>query len=100
MGIAGDQLVKRLLERTIVPAFADAVGLEEEDVQLLFGPEVPKNRGFSAQRIDWINRMFVPSFAVRPSAMWSLAPRYPSAWSTGLARSTALVGTTTMNRVI
>ena len=34
--------------------------MEEEDVQLLFGPRVPKNRGFSSQRIDWINRMFVP----------------------------------------
>jgi hypothetical protein len=57
---AGDQLVKRLLERVIVPRFAEAIGLEDEDVQLLFGPRVPKNRGFSSQRIDWINRMFVP----------------------------------------
>jgi len=60
VAIAGDQLVKRLLERVIVPKFADSIGLEEEDVQLLFGPRVPKNRGFSSQRIDWINRMFVP----------------------------------------
>lgn len=57
---AGDQLVKRLLERVIVPRFAEAIGMEDEDVQLLFGPRVPKNRGFSSQRIDWINRMFVP----------------------------------------
>lgn len=57
---AGDQLVKRLLERIIVPKFAEAIGMETEDVQLLFGPRVPKNRGFSSQRIDWINRMFVP----------------------------------------
>ena len=60
ISIAGDQLVKRLLEKLIVPAFAEAIGLEQEDVQLLFGPEVPKNRGFGAQRIDWINRIFVP----------------------------------------
>ena len=60
MSIAGDQLVKRLLERIIVPKFAGAIGLEEEDVQLLFGPRVPKNRGFTSQRIDWVNRMFVP----------------------------------------
>ncbi len=57
---AGDQLVKRLLERIIVPRFAQAIGLEDEDVQLLFGPKVPKNRGFTSQRVDWINRLFVP----------------------------------------
>jgi len=60
ISIAGDQLVKRLLERLIVPKFADAIGLEEEDTLLLFGPEVPKNRGFSSYRIDWINRLLVP----------------------------------------
>jgi hypothetical protein len=60
VSIAGDQLVKRLLERIIVPHFSKAIGMEEEDVQLLFGPRVPKNRGFSSQRIDWINRLFVP----------------------------------------
>ena len=60
VSIAGDQLVKRILERIIVPRFAEAIGLEDEDVQLLFGPRVPKNRGFSSQRIDWINRLFVP----------------------------------------
>jgi len=60
VSIAGDQLVKRLLERVIVPKFADSIGMEDEDVQLLFGPRVPKNRGFSSQRIDWVNRMFVP----------------------------------------
>jgi len=60
VSIAGDQLVKRVLEKIIVPAFADAIGLEEEDVQLLFGPEVPKNRGFGSDRINWINRLFVP----------------------------------------
>jgi len=58
--VAGDQLVKRLLERILVPRLAEVVGLEEEDVQLLFGPEVPKNRGFGAQRINWVNRLFVP----------------------------------------
>lgn len=60
LAIAGDQLVKRLLERIIVPHFAHTIGMEDEDVQLLFGPRVPKNRGFTSQRIDWINRMFVP----------------------------------------
>ncbi|MCO6458729.1 MAG: virulence factor SrfB, partial [Pirellulaceae bacterium] len=59
--LAGDQLVKRLLERVIVPQFADAVGLEDHDVLRLFGPEVPgSNREFRAQRINWINRLFVP----------------------------------------
>jgi hypothetical protein len=60
LSIAGDQLVKRLLEKVIVPTFADAIGLEEEDIQLLFGPEVPKNRGFGSDRINWVNRLFVP----------------------------------------
>jgi hypothetical protein len=49
-----------MLERIVVPKFADAIGLEDEDTLLLFGPEVPKNRGFSAYRIDWINRLMVP----------------------------------------
>ncbi|MEQ8786976.1 MAG: virulence factor SrfB [Pirellulaceae bacterium] len=60
VSIAGDQLIKRMLEKIIVPAFSEAASLEEEDIQLLFGPEVPKNRGFSSFRIDWINRLFVP----------------------------------------
>ena len=60
ISLGGDQLVKRLLETIIVPAFAEALGLEEEDVQLLFGPEVPRNREFRAQRVNWINRLFVP----------------------------------------
>lgn len=60
VSIAGDQLVKRMLERIIVPKFAEAIGLEEEDQQLLFGPEVPRNRGFGSHRINWINRLFVP----------------------------------------
>ena len=36
------------------------MGLEEEDVQLLFGPEVPRNRELRSQRVSWINRLFVP----------------------------------------
>ena len=60
ISLGGDQLVKRLLETIIVPAFAEALGLEEEDVQLLFGPEVPRNREIRAQRVNWINRLFVP----------------------------------------
>ncbi len=59
--LAGDHLVKRLLERVIIPHFADAVGLEDHDVLRLFGPEIPgSNREFRAQRINWINRLFVP----------------------------------------
>jgi hypothetical protein len=58
--LGGDQLVKRLLEKKIVPLFAEVLGLENEDVQLLFGPEVPKNREFRAQRVNWVNRLFVP----------------------------------------
>jgi len=60
ISLGGDQLVKRLLETIIVPAFADVLGLEDEDVQLLFGPEVPRNREIRTQRINWINRLFVP----------------------------------------
>ena len=60
IALGGDQLVKRLLEAIIVPAFADCISLENEDVQLLFGPEVPRNREIRAQRIHWINRLFVP----------------------------------------
>jgi len=60
IALGGDQLVKRLLETIIVPTFAEAVGLEDEDIQFLFGPEVPKNREFRAQRVGWINRLFVP----------------------------------------
>jgi len=60
VSIAGDQLVKRLLERLIVPAFVSTVGLEPADALLLFGPEVPHNRGFRAQRIEWMNRLFLP----------------------------------------
>ena len=58
--LGGDQLVKRLLETIIVPSFADVLGLEDEDVQLLFGPEVPKNREIRSQRISWMNRLLVP----------------------------------------
>ena len=60
IALAGDQLVKRLLECIIVPAFADALGMEESDVKLIFGPEVPRNREFRAQRVTWMNRLFVP----------------------------------------
>ena len=60
ISLGGDQLVKRLLEVIIMPAFAETLGLEDEDVQLLFGPEVPRNREIRAQRVNWINRLFVP----------------------------------------
>ncbi len=73
ISLAGDQLVKRLLERIVVPAFADAVAMDAEDVLLLFGPEVPRNREFRAQRITWMNRLFVP-----------LAQRYLTMGSEGI----------------
>lgn len=60
ISLAGDQLVKRLLERVIVPHFADCVGMGPDEVAKLFGPEVNSNRSFRAQRISWINRLFVP----------------------------------------
>jgi hypothetical protein len=60
ISMAGDHLVKRLLETIIVPQFADVVGLELNDVETLFGKEVPANRHFRAERIHWINRLFVP----------------------------------------
>jgi hypothetical protein len=60
ISLAGDQLVKRLLETIVVPAFARALSLEEEDVLFLFGPEVPRNREYRAQRVQWMNRLFVP----------------------------------------
>ena len=60
ISLGGDQLVKRLLEVIIVPHFADALGMEDEDVQLLFGPEVPRNREIRRQRVNFVNRLFVP----------------------------------------
>ncbi|MCY2987397.1 MAG: virulence factor SrfB [Planctomycetota bacterium] len=58
--LAGDHLVKRLLEQIIVPQFVDAIGLDLRDAQLLFGREVPATRAFRSQRIHWMNRLFVP----------------------------------------
>ena len=60
ISLAGDQLVKRLLEVIVVPRFARALGLEEEDATFLFGPEVPRNREYRSQRLHWMNRLFVP----------------------------------------
>lgn len=60
VAMAGDHLVKRLLERIIVPHFSDVMALEPNDAQLLFGKDVPANRHFRRQRIHWINRLFVP----------------------------------------
>ena len=64
ISIAGDHLVKRLLERVIIPRFARRVGIGSATVQLLFGPEVPRNRGLRSQRTAWMNGIFVP-LAVR-----------------------------------
>jgi hypothetical protein len=60
ISLAGDHLVKRLLERIIVPLFADVAGLDPSDTETLFGREIPANRAFRAKRIHWINRLFVP----------------------------------------
>ncbi len=65
ISLAGDHLIKRLLERIIVPAFVEATILDDPETQRLialhlFGPEVPGNREFRAQRINWMNRLFVP----------------------------------------
>jgi hypothetical protein len=74
ISIAGDQLVKRLLERVIVPVFAHRVGLDAAMTQLLFGPEVPRNRELRSLRTTWMNRIFVP-----------LALRYLDSASSGIA---------------
>ena len=60
ISLAGDQLVKRILERIVTPVFADVVGLDQGTTQLLFGPEVPGNRELRSQRTLWMNRLFVP----------------------------------------
>jgi len=60
ISLGGDQLVKRMLEKIVVPTFADVLAMEPEDIQLLFGPEVPRNREFRSQRVNWVNRLFVP----------------------------------------
>lgn len=60
ISLAGDQLVKRLLERIVVPVFADCCGMQTDEVDKLFGQARPWNRTFKAQRIAWINRLFVP----------------------------------------
>jgi hypothetical protein len=60
VSLAGDHLIKRLLEQIIVPEFGRAFGLDHPRLQLLFGPESRNNLEFRPQRIDWINRFFVP----------------------------------------
>ena len=60
ISLAGDLLVKRMLECLIVPQFAAAVGLKPHQVIELFGPATPNMRRFQAQRINWMNRLFVP----------------------------------------
>jgi hypothetical protein len=60
VSIAGDQLVKRLLERVIVPLLQDAIGLDKATTLLLFGPAVPGNRKLRALRVGWMNRLLAP----------------------------------------
>jgi hypothetical protein len=60
ISLAGDQLIKRLLESIIVPQLVDVVGLELNDAHTLFGREVPANIAFRAQRVQWMNRLLVP----------------------------------------
>ncbi|MBI5760752.1 MAG: virulence factor SrfB [Planctomycetales bacterium] len=60
ISLAGDQLVKRLLEKLIIPRLADCVGMSPDVVEFLFGQEVPANSRYRQQRVLWMNRMFVP----------------------------------------
>jgi len=60
ISVAGDQLVKRLLEKVVVPKFQEVTGIENSDIQRLFGPEVINNREFRSSRINWMNRLLVP----------------------------------------
>ena len=60
ISLAGDRLVKRLLERIVVPQFVDVVGMETPDALRLFGKDVPANWAIRTRRIHWINRLFVP----------------------------------------
>ena len=43
-----------------MPALRRALGLEDEDVQLLFGPRCPATASSARSGIDWMNRLFVP----------------------------------------
>ena len=61
ISLAGDQLVKRMLECIIVPKFAGKLAMEDEDVQLLFGPEVPQK----PRNADTANQL--DESAVRPT---------------------------------
>ena len=60
ISLAGDFLVKRLLECLIVPQFSLAIGLQPHRIIELFGPATPNMRRYQAQRISWMNRLFVP----------------------------------------
>lgn len=60
ISLAGDQFLKRLLERVIVPRLADCVGMSDEVVEFLFGQEVPANAKFRQQRVQWMNHLLVP----------------------------------------
>lgn len=57
---AGDHLVKRLLERIIVPHFCETMGIETKHMNFLFGAGGPSTRRIRRQRIHWMNRLFVP----------------------------------------
>lgn len=60
LSVAGDFLVKRLLECLIVPWLSDATNMDPVAVQKLFGPDTNLNREFAGLRIRWINHLFVP----------------------------------------
>lgn len=60
ISLAGDHLMKRLLERIIVPHLARRFNMEPKDAQTLFGKEVPTSRHFRAERVQWVNRLLVP----------------------------------------
>jgi hypothetical protein len=60
ISLAGDFLVKRLLECLIIPMFADATNMEPVAVKYLFGPDTNLNREFAGLRVNWMNHLFVP----------------------------------------
>ena len=60
ISLAGDQLIKRLLERIIIPRLAECTAMSDDVVEFLFGQEVPANARYRAQRVQWMNRLFVP----------------------------------------
>ena len=60
ISLGGDQLVKRLLEVDHRPRLRRRPGPGRRRRAVALRPEVPRNREIRAQRVNWINRLFVP----------------------------------------